>query len=128
MSQVNVKSPLDQARENAQAFYKKIEAATATNHAQIRSNLEKVSTDAQKLGINLKALGEEQKADAKLHLKEAQLAFEDTAKRANEALAGTDADLKKKNQAVIGRARQAVAHLSQAVAARRASTTKPSAN
>jgi len=128
MSQVNVKDPLDQARENAQAFYQKIEAATATNHAQIRTSLEKVSTDAEKVAINLKALGEKQNADAKLHLQLAQAAFEDTAKRAKEALAATDADLKKKNQAVIERARQAVTNLSRAVAARRAGTTKPSKN
>lgn len=128
MSQVSVKDPLDQARENAQAFYQKIEPATATNHAQIRTSLEKVSTDAEKVAINLKALGEKQNADAKLHLQQAQAAFEDTAKRAKEALAATDADLKKKNQAVIERARQAVMNLSRAVAARRAGTTKPSKN
>ena len=128
MSQASVKDALEQAREHAQALQAKIDANEAKDDAKIQAELEKVSTQAHKLVADLKVLAENQRADAKLHVQKAQASFEDAAKRAKDALGSAGADLKKKNQAVIARAREGVTHLSQAVAARRAAAAKPSKN
>ena len=118
------KSPIDQARSDAQELHKKIEAFTAKDRAATRADFEKIGAEAQRMAASLKALSETQRADAKQHLKDAIARLEDAAKRAKEAAGANDAELKQKNSAMLDRVRAAVQSLSRTVAAQRSGISK----
>jgi len=113
---------LEEARSAAQALHGKL--TTAKDHAAIRANARVVAAEAAMLALSIKALLESQKTDAKHHLHDAAVALEAASKDAHEAAGANDATLKEKRSAMRSRIRAAVALLSLALAAKRATLVK----
>ncbi|MBV8529766.1 MAG: hypothetical protein JO104_00490 [Candidatus Eremiobacteraeota bacterium] len=113
---------LEQARSEAQALHSKF--TTVKDHAAIRANAKVVAAEAAVLAHSVKALLGSQQTDAKHHLRDAASALESAAKDAQETAGATDAQLKEKSSAMRARVRTAVALLSLAVAAKRATLVK----
>ena len=111
---------LEQARKDAQALHKKIQATTSKNHAAIRSDLEASADAASVLALSLETLAQSQQADTKQHLRDAARVLAAVAKDAKTAGSASEADLKAKNAAMLQKVRSATQKLSQAVAQKRA--------
>jgi hypothetical protein len=120
----NIKDALEKARSEAQDLHKQIEANTAKDHAALRTNVQNTGAQAQKLATSLRAVADGQRADAQQHIKDAAARLEDAAKHAGDVAGASEAQLKQTNQAMLGKARDAVQNLSQAIASRRAATVK----
>lgn len=119
-----VTDAVEEARSDAQALHKRIAGTTSKNHAAIRANARTVADEASELARTLAELIESQRAEAKQHLKDAASSLKAAATDAQGLVNASDADLKAKNVAVLGRVRSATQQLSQAVAAKRASLVK----
>jgi hypothetical protein len=115
---------LAQARSDAQHLHKRIEEATATNHAAVRADLQQAAAKAKELAASLKTTAEAQHNDARQHLKNAATELEDAAKHAHELAAATPAQLKDANLAMLGKVRDAAQNISHAIASQRAKTVK----
>ena len=123
----NIKDALDNARSEAQALHRNIEATTAKDHAVLRADLQSAAAQAHQLAESLKVLHEGQQADAKQHLKDAAAQLEDAAKHARDLSSAGDAQLKQTGKIMLAKARDAVQNLSHAVAERRSKTAKVAA-
>ena len=122
MSQV--KDALDKARSSAQALHMKVQGTTAKDHAAIRAGAAVVAVEAQELARSIKDLLQNQHVDAKQHLKDALVAAEAASAGAKEIATASDAELKSRRAAAIGRVRSVAQKLSLAVAAKRAALVK----
>jgi hypothetical protein len=121
---INATDAVEQVRSDAQALHKRIQETATKNHAAIRANGSSVAAEASKLASAVRELIEGQRADAKQHLKDAASSLEAAAADTQNLVTASDADLKARNVAALGRVRSATQKLSQAVAAKRASLVK----
>lgn len=115
---------LEEARSNAQALHKKIQGTTAKDHASIRANARSVDAEALELARSIKSLLDSQRADAKQHLKDAVSELEAASKDAQAITTASGTELKPKNTEALAHVRSAAQHISQAVAAQRASLVR----
>lgn len=109
-----------QARSQGQDLYKRIEASTRKNHATVRSDLQDAATQAQQLASSLRRLMIDQRADAKQHLEDAASLLEAVAADEKNIANRGEADLRRTNAEMLERTRDALEHISRAVAAKRA--------
>lgn len=117
-----VTDALEEARGNAQALHSKL--TTAKDHAAVRANARIVAAEAAVLARSVKALIDSQRTDAKHHLRDAAAALEAAESDAQETAGANDSQVKEKSRAMRARLRAAVALLTLAVAAKRASLVK----
>jgi hypothetical protein len=115
----NLKEALDKARSETQDLHKRIDATTAKDHAAIRADVEVSADKAKQLAASLKTIVDGQRADAKKHIEDAASQLEDAAKHARDLAKASDAQLKERNRAMLGKVRDAAESLSQAVASER---------
>jgi hypothetical protein len=119
-----VKDAIDQVRGETQDLYKTIEASTTKNHAAIRTDLQDVATQAQRLASSLKTISNDQRTDTKQHLEHAASLLEAAAADAKTVATATNADLREMNVAMLERTRDAVGSVSRAVASKRSAAVK----
>jgi hypothetical protein len=119
-----VTDSVEEARSDAQALHKKIRGTTEKNHAAIRASARSIAAEASELSSAVNGLLVSQRADAKQHLKGAATSLEAAATDAQDLVNASDADLRARNTALLGRVRSATQKLSQAVATKRASLVK----
>ena len=115
----DTKDALERARQDAQALHKKARLVTAIKHADILLNLESVIADARRLQSAVHGLTASQQADAKQHLRNAELALEEAVKDERTLKTASENDLKKLNAALRSRTAIALKSLSLALAAKR---------
>jgi hypothetical protein len=120
----NIKEALDKARSETQDLHKRIDATNAKDKAAIRADVEVSAGKAKQLAASLKTIVDGQRADAKKHIDDAASQLEDAARHARDLANASDAQLKERNRAMLGKVRDAAESISLAVATER---TKPGA-
>jgi hypothetical protein len=116
----NVKETLEKARSEAQDLHKKLDANAVKDNAALRADVQDAAAKAQNLAASLKTIVDGRRADAKQRIADAASQLEDAAKQAREMASASDAQLKERNRAMLGKVRDAAENLSQAVASERA--------
>jgi hypothetical protein len=122
----NLSDSLSRARSDAQALHQKIDAATAKNNEAVRSDLEQAGAKAQQLAASLKTAADSQRNDARQHLKSAASQLEDAGKRASDLAHASQAQIKDANTAMLGKVRDALQNISQAIASQGRAAAKVS--
>jgi hypothetical protein len=122
----NISDSLSRARGDAQALHQKIDAATAKNNEAVRSDLEQAGAKAKALAASLKTEAESQRNDARQHLKSAASQLEDAGKRASDLAHATQSQIKDTNTAMLGKVRDALQNISQAIASQGRAAAKVS--
>jgi len=115
---------LDKMRADLQSLHESLSATSTEDRASAHARLRAARGDAQRLAASLKEQSQKQDADVRQHLQKAAVSLEDAVVQAKDQAATDESEIKAANAAMFARVSEAVRHVSQAVAAKRASAAK----
>ena len=112
---------IEKARGEAAALHAQLESAGRKTGATLAGDLNQTAAKARTLAASLRTLAQHEQIETRVHLNRAAAELDNVVADANGDAARNEAHVKQAWQATLAHARAAAQHLSQALAAARAS-------